>query len=351
MTAEADELAVAIARRFAGERPLVVAGHPLDPAARTLLEGPCELRVNAGEALARADELERAAAVMAFMTERVDARLLARATRLQIIAGAFKGADNIDVDECTRLGVWVTVCEDLLSAPTAELALALLLALARRIHEGDTLVRSGEFRGWRPGLYGRGLDGRTLGIIGMGAVGRAVVPRAAAFGLRVLYSDPRRLPESISSRLGITRVELDTLLASADVVMPLLPLTPSTLGLIDAQAIARMPKGALIVNVARGSLVDETAIADALSAGHLGGYAADVFALEDLSVADRPDRVPPSLIGDTAHTLLTPHLGSAVASVRKEIELEAAGNILVALSGDRPPGAINTPVAPDRVRE
>jgi phosphonate dehydrogenase len=335
----------AIAERFSGERPRVVLGHPVQSAARAALEASCDVHTHDGQtALVRAP-LGRAAGVMAFMTERIDGQFLSLAPDLQIVAAALKGFDNIDVEACSRAGVWVTVCENRLTEPTADLALGLLLGLTRRINEGDALVRRGEFAGWRPRLYGTDLRARTLGIIGMGAVGRAVAERAAPFGVRLLYWDTRPLPKSTATRLGVTRMDCESLVAQADILMPLLPLNPSTRSLIDAKAIARMPRGALIINVARGSLVDEEAIADALRDGHLGGYATDVFACEDLSVAGRPREVPESLIADRSRTLLTPHLGSAVTSVREEIELEAAVNILAALAGQAPPGAINTPRA------
>jgi phosphonate dehydrogenase len=299
------ELEAAIAERFSGERPRVVLGHPVQSAARATLEPSCDVHTHDGRtALVRAP-LERAAAVMAFMTERIDGHFLSLAPDLQIVAGALKGFDNIDVEACSRAGVWVTVCEDTLSEPTADLAVGLLLGLTRRMHEGDALVRRGEFRGWRPRLYGTDLRARTLGILGMGAVGRAVAERATPFGVRLLYWDPTPLPESIATRFDVTRMDFESVVAQADMLMPLLPLKASTHKLIDAKTIARMPRGALIINVARGSLVDEEAIADALRDGHLGGYAADVFACEDLSVADRPRGVPESLIADNSRTLLT----------------------------------------------
>jgi phosphonate dehydrogenase len=337
------ELEAAIVERFSGERPRVVLGHPVQAAARAALEASCEVHTHDGQTALVHAPLDRAAAVMAFMTERIDGQFLSLAPELQIVAGALKGFDNIDVEACSRAGVWVTVCEDRLSEPTADLAFGLLLGLTRRINEGDALVRRGEYRGWRPRLYGTDLRARTLGIVGMGAVGRAVAERAAPFGVRLLYWDSLPLTESTAARLGATRMDFESLVAQADILMPLLPLNASTRSLIDAKAIERMPRGALIINVARGSLVDEEAIADALRDGHLGGYAADVFACEDLSVADRPRDVPESLIADRSRTLLTPHLGSAVASVREAIELEAAVNILAALAGQTPPGAINKP--------
>jgi phosphonate dehydrogenase len=340
-------LEAAIKGRYVGGRPRVVLGHPVQAAALALLNGSCDVHVHDGESPLDVAPLNRATAVMAFMTERIDQSFLERSPQLEIVAGAFKGSDNIDVEACSRAGVWVTVCKSTLAEPTAELAFGLLLGLARRIPEGDALIRRGEFRGWRPRLYAPGLRGRTLGIVGMGSVGRAVAERAGPFGLRLLYCDPVPLPESMEKRLGATRVNLESLIAQADILMPLLPLTPATRRLIDEATIARMPRGALIVNVARGSLVDEAGIARALRDGHLGGYAADVFAREDLSIPDRPGQVPEALLSDKSRTLLTPHLGSGVAWVREQIELEAAENILAALAGCAPPGAINTPSGHD----
>jgi phosphonate dehydrogenase len=331
-----------VSNRFPGSRPRVLVGHPLQTAARDLLESACDVRVLDGWTRMPAVETQDTAGVLVFMPDAIDRAVLERMPRLTIVAGAFKGTDNIDLQECTRLGIWVSACADLLTLPTAELAFGLLLGLARRIREGDGLVRSARFGGWRPGMYGQMLCGSTLGIIGMGGLGQAVAGRARAFGMRVLYCDP---DESIRSIAEAERVGFRQLLVSSDVLMPLLPLTSASRGLIDHQAIATMRKGALIVNVARGSIVNEDAIAAALNNGRLGGYAADVFALEDASIEDRPRRVHRSLL-EHPRTLFTPHLGSAIASVREQIELDTATNILAALAGHTPPGAVNSPPHP-----
>jgi len=282
---------------------------------------------------------------MTFMTDSVDQEFLSSCPRLKVVGCALKGYDNYDVDACTQHGIWLTNVPDLLTIPTAELTIGLLIGLTRKIIQGDQLVRSGSFDGWRPVLYGAGLTGRTLGIIGMGAVGQAIVARLQGYELKLLYADPRPLPPEIEARLGLRRVAVDQLLAESDYVVPMLPISEETLHLIDADAITTMKAGAFLVNACRGSVVDEEAVADALAAGKLAGYAADVFELEEWARPDRPTNISGRLLADSERTLFTPHIGSAVDSVRLAIEMEATTNILQALAGQEPQGAVNRPVA------
>lgn len=283
-------------------------------------------------------------AVMTFMTDRIDDAFLAACPRLQVIGCALKGYDNYDVEACTRRGIWITNVPDLLTIPTAELTIGLLIGLTRKILAGDRLVRGEAFDGWRPVLYGTGLTGKTLGIIGMGAVGRAIAARLQGYDLELLYADPRPLDSTVEGRLGLRRVDLPQLLACSDYVIPMVPYDPQTLHLIDATALASMKRGAFLVNACRGSVVDESAVADALDSGTLAGYAADVFELEEWARPDRPVAISARLLADTERTLFTPHIGSAVESVRLAIEMEAATNILQALAGEEPRGAINRPM-------
>jgi phosphonate dehydrogenase len=280
-------------------------------------------------------------AIMAFMPDCFDDVFLAQCPRLRIIAAALKGADNFDVGACTRRGVWFTRVPDLLTVPTAELAIGLLLALTRRMLEGDDHIRSGTFAGWRPRLYGTGLSGRTAGFIGLGAVGHAIVERLAGFNIRFLYTDPIPAPADFEKRYDVQRVQLPALLASSDFIFPLVHLTADTRHLLDESALAQMKRGAFLINVGRGSVVNEDAVARSIAAGHLAGYAADVFEMEDWAVADRPRKILPALIEDRPHTFFTPHIGSAVDEVRRAIAMEAAENILDALAGRRPRGAMN----------
>jgi phosphonate dehydrogenase len=292
------------------------------------------------------DRAREADGLVVCMADRVDAELLAACPRLRVVSGVFKGHDTIDLEACVRRGVQVTVLPELLTAPTAELVVALTLALRRRLVEGDAWVRSGRHAGWRPRLYGSGLAGTTVGIIGMGRVGRAVATRLLGFDATIVYRDPVPLPEPEARRLGARRVSLPELLAGSDVVVPLVPLTEDTRHLLNAEALGRMRPGACVVNAARGSIVDEHAVAEALRDGRLGGYAADVFAFEDTTPDTPPGEasigVPPGLLAHP-RTVLTPHLGSAIDDVRREMGLAAAEQVRDALAGKYPEGAITPP--------
>jgi phosphonate dehydrogenase len=281
-----------------------------------------------------------AAGLVVCMADRVDEQLLRACPQLRIVAGVLKGHDNIDVTACTRRGVWVTVLPDMLTAPTAELVVGLMLAVMRRIVEGDGHVRGGRFAGWRPVLYGSSLERATVGIIGMGRVGRAVARRVRAFDAQVIYADREPLPATCEGELGARRVPLAELLAGSDVVVPLVPLSESTCLLLGAGELGLLRPGAVVVNAGRGSVVDEEAVAAALDAERLGGYAADVFAFEDQRSPHRPAGIPGRLLAHP-RTVFTPHLGSAVDGVRRDMGLAVAAQVRQALAGLRPDGAVN----------
>jgi phosphonate dehydrogenase len=332
-------------------RPTVLVTHRIHEPVKRLLAKECEVIANDDEeSWPRVKVLEyaRAAdAMLVFMPDQIDEAFLAECPRLKVVAAAFKGYDNIDVAACTRRGVWVTIVPDLLSSPTAELALALVLGLTRNLLPGDRLIRGGQFQGWRPVLYGDGLVGKTVGILGMGKLGQAFARLLAGFNARIIYHDPVRMSPVQEAFFGISRAAFDDVVAQSDVLVVLLPLTESTLHLINATTLSKMKKGAYLVNVGRGSTVDEAAVARALKDGTLRGYAADVYEMEDLARHGHPPSIHLELIANVDRTLFTPHLGSAVAKVRMEIELSAAGSILQALRGGRPNDAINEP-APHR---
>jgi phosphonate dehydrogenase len=329
------------------DRPRVLVTQCVHPQVIERLESRCAVTHNPGRdpwpPEAVLEFARGSAAIMAFMPDRIDEAFLAQCPALRIVAAALKGVDNFDVDACTRRGVWFARASDLLTVPTAELAIGLLLAVTRNLLPGDERIRGGFFRGWRPELYGAGLGGKTLGLIGLGAVGRAIVKRLSGFDLRFVYADPVRTPADFEQAYSIEQLELGDLLHTCDFVMPLAHLTAETFHLIDAQALARMKRGAYLVNVGRGSLVDEGAVAASLASGRLAGYAADVFEMEDWALASRPRAIHQALLADRERTCFTPHLGSAVDEARLAIEMEAAESILEALSGRRPRGAINEP--------
>lgn len=329
-------------------KPKIVVTHWVHPEIIELLQTVGEVVPNnTRETLPRAEVLERAKdadALMAFMPDSMDAEFVAACPKLKIVGAALKGYDNFDVEACTRRGIWFSIVPDLLTIPTAELTIGLLLGLTRHLPEGDRRIRSGAFQGWRPELYGTGLTGRSLGIIGMGAVGRAIAKRLAGFDMRLVYSDKLGLDREQERAWGLERLSLDALLQSSDFVVPMLPMAPDTFHLINADSIARMKRGAYLVNACRGSVVDEQAVATALASGHLAGYAADVFEMEEWTRTDRPAGIPQALLDNRTQTFFTPHLGSAVQEVRLEIERQAACNIVQALSGQKPVGAVNNPI-------
>ncbi len=326
-------------------KPKVVLTHWVHPEIIELLREKAEVVANPGrKTLPREVLLERAKdadALMAFMPDCIDEAFLKACPRLKIIAAALKGFDNFDVDACTRHGVWLTIAPDLLTIPTAELTVGLVLGITRNMLEGDRHIRSGQFAGWRPELYGLGLYGRTAGIVGLGLVGRAVAERLKGFGMNLVYSDEISLPPDEEEQLGLTKVTFSGLLDSSDIVIPLLPLTDRTFHLFDRNALARMKKGSYLVNACRGSVVDEMAVIESLEKRHLAGYAADVFEMEDWIRPDRPRSIPKALLENTAQTFFTPHLGSAVDDVRIEIERYCTRSILQALDGKIPEGKVN----------
>ncbi len=322
-------------------RPRILVTNRIHAATRARLTEIGEVDANDSETpLGYAEAKRRAAnadAMLAFMPDRIDAEFLASAPALQVVACALKGFDNFDIPASDAAGVWLSIVPDLLTDPTAELAVGLAISLARKIRDGDALVRTGQFNGWRPILYGTGLDGSAVAIVGMGAVGRAIAQRLSGFGCELIGVDPSgAMPD------GVRAMDLAQALSRADYVFVAAPLTASNRHMIGREAVAAMKRGALLINIGRGSVVNEAVVASTLEAGAVGGYAADVFELEDWALADRPRTIDPRLLADR-RTLFTPHLGSAVASVRNAIELRAAENIADVLAGRPPRDAINTP--------
>lgn len=326
-------------------KPRVVITHWVHPEVLDFLRESCEVIPNfSRETLPQDEILHRsrdADAIMVFMPDRIDEDFLRLCPKLQIIGAALKGYDNFDVEACTRRGIWFSIVPDLLTIPTAELTIGLLLSLTRRMPDGDRFIRSGRFRGWRPELYGTGLTGHTLGIIGMGAVGQAIAQRLTGYELRILYSDPMPLAPEREQALRLTRTTRETLLSQSDFVVPMVPMTPQTVHLMNDHTIAQMKRGSFLVNACRGSVVDEQSVIAALASGQLAGYAADVFEMEEWARADRPRIIPQALLDNTSQTVFAPHIGSAVDEVRLAIALKAARNIVQALQGNTPADALN----------
>jgi D-3-phosphoglycerate dehydrogenase / 2-oxoglutarate reductase len=262
----------------------------------------------------------------------VDAGLIEAASRMQVIGRAGVGVDNVDLDAATRAGITVVNAPTGNTTAAAEHTLALLFGLARRIAPADASVRRGEWK--RSQFVGSELRGRTLGIIGLGKIGQAIADRARGLEMDVLGVDPYVSTE-VAAHHGIELVDLNALLARADVVTVHVPLSRATKGLIGKAALARMKPGAVLLNVARGGIVDEAAVAEALRSGHLGGAGIDVFEQE-------PPLGSPLL--EAPNTLLTPHLGASTAEAQVLVAEEVAGQVLDVLDGRSARYAVNAPL-------
>jgi len=276
--------------------------------------------------------LSESVAAIVTLTDRLDADVLAAAPRLKIVANYAVGYNNIDVDAARQRGIVVTNTPDVLTDATADLTWALILATARRVIEGDRLVRSGQWTGWTPTqLLGTAVAGRTLGIIGMGRIGQAVAQRAAGFRMKVCYCSRRRA-DSPSDAVAWEFLPLQALLAGSDIVTIHVPLTQDTRHLIGAQELAKMHRTAILINTARGPIVDESALVAALTSGAISGAGLDVF--------EEEPRLHPRL-ATMPQVVLLPHLGSATMDARVDMGMTCVKNIEAVLSGQAAPNRVN----------
>jgi glyoxylate reductase len=272
-------------------------------------------------------QLADASALVCLLLDRIDDAVLAGAPNLRVVANCAVGLDNIDLAAAARRNITVTNTPDVLTEATAELAFTLALAVARRIGEGERLVRSGTWTGWAlDQLLGVSLFDKTLGILGFGRIGQALARRALGFGMRVVYSDPHEV-----SAQGPERVTIDELFSRADVLSLHCPLTPETRNVVDARRLALMKPTAILVNTARGGCVDEGALIDALTTGRLFGAGLDVFANEP-AIDPRLHTCP--------RLVLAPHIGSATTEARTSMAQLCADAVIAVLSGRRPANAV-----------
>lgn len=271
------------------------------------------------------DELHDADALLCLLTDPVDAALLDRAPRLRIVANAVVGYEHVDLEACAARGLIVTHTPDVLTEATADLAWALILATVRRLPQAERSLRAGEFHGWGFWDYlGGDLAGATLGIYGMGRIGRAVARRAGAFGMRVIYHSRTPLTPDEEESLGAARVSFGELLAASDVVSLHAPATAETRHAFGRDALRRMKPGSVLINTARGPLVDEAALAEVLRDGPLAGAGLDVY--------EREQAITPALF-DLPNVVLLPHIGSATRDTRTRMAMLAARNAHAVLSG------------------
>jgi glyoxylate reductase len=316
------------------DRSLVVVARVLLPAGLEPLRERFEVREGGLDAT-RADLSEMAPGASALVTDPsvpVDAELLdACGEGLRVVANFAVGYDNIDVDACRERGIAVTNTPDVLTEATAELALALTLAAARRMSDAERDLRAGRWHGWDPAAY-RGLEiaGSTVGVVGMGRIGHRYARLAHALGAEIVYAGPSVKPEA-ESELGARRLELGELLEASDVVSLHAPATPETRGLIGARELELIGPDGVLVNTSRGSLVDSEAVAAALESGALGTAGLDVY--------DGEPNVPQRLL-EAPRCVLLPHIGSATVAARDGMARAVADNVIAVLEGREPPSRV-----------
>lgn len=288
------------------------------------------------ESISREELLRRVAgadAIVSLLTERVDGELLdAAGPQLKVVSNVAVGYDNIDVPACTARGIIATNTPGVLTEATADIAFGLILMATRRLGEGERLIRAGQ--AWKWGMFfllGSSLQGKTLGVVGMGGIGQATARRAKAFGMDIVYQSRSEIDPAIAAELGARRVDLDELLTVSDVISLHCPYGPATHHLIGAEQLSAMKSSTYLVNTARGPIVDEVALAAALREGVIAGAGLDVF--------EKEPQVHPELL-DLENVTLVPHLGSATVETRTAMAVLAADNTLAVLRGEQPPTPI-----------
>jgi len=317
-------------------KPRVLATRPLFPAAQQILNANCDVdywtdpeRISRDELLRRIKDRD---ALVCLLTEKVDPDLLAAAPKLRIASNVAVGFDNIDVAACTSRGVIATNTPGVLDETTADFAWTLLMAVARRVIEGEELARSGKWKGWDlDQLVGTDVFGKTLGVVGFGRIGKAMARRALGFNMRVLYSDAVRAPEAVERELRAEHRDLGDLLAQSDFVSVHVPLLPETRGLFDAARLSKMKRTAFLINTSRGPVVDEAALVQTLEAGKIAGAALDVF--------EKEPSIHPGL--KRSNVVLAPHIASASIETRTKMACMAAQNVVALFTGQRPPNMLN----------
>lgn len=320
-------------------KPKVLATRPLFPAAQEILNANCDVdywtqpeSISRDELLRRMKDKE---ALVCLLTEKVNLELLGAAPKLRIASNVAVGFDNIDVAACTKRGVVATNTPGVLDETTADFAWTLLMAVARRLVEGEVLARSGNWKGWDlDQLVGTDVWGKTLGVVGFGRIGRAMARRALGFNMKVIYSDAVRAPEAVEKELHAERKELNDLLAESDFISLHVPLVSETRGLFDVPKFFKMKPTAFLINTSRGAVVDEAALVHALESKKIAGAALDVFENEPFIHAGlkRPNVV------------LAPHIASASIETRTKMACMAAENVVALFKGQRPSNMLNPEV-------
>ena len=317
-------------------KPKVYSTHQLFEEARKILDAECEVqywtdseRPPREEVLRRVQDKE---GLVCLLTEKVNEEFLRSAPKLRVVSNVAVGYDNIDVDACTKRGIAATNTPGVLDETTADFAWTLLMAVARRVAEGELLARSGNWKGWNlDQLCGADVWGKTLGIVGFGRIGRSVARRASGFQMKIIYTDAVRVSEEVEKSLNTEFRDMNSLLAESDFISLHVPLLPETRGLFDAPKLFRMKPTAFLINTSRGPVVDEAALVAALENNKIAGAALDVF--------ENEPSIHPGL--KRQNVVLTPHLASASIETRTKMAVMAAKNIVAVFKGQRPPNLLN----------
>lgn len=317
-------------------KPVVSITNIFPEAAIERLSARWELRLNHSEdAPTKAELIDMAAksvGLITYLSDRIDRDIIDRGANLKIIANYAAGFNNIDVAYARKKGIWVTNTPGVLHETTADLAWALILGAARRIVPADRYTREHKFKGWQAKLFlGRDVYGKILGILGCGEIGQAVARRALGFNMKVIYHQRHRLAPEMESRLNLTYVSFEELMRSSDYLTLHLPLTEETRYLIGKEELAMMKPTAFLINTARGKVVDDKALVDAVKNGRIAGAGLDVY-------EDEPDLTEG--MTELHNIILLPHIGSASVETRDKMAILAADNVLDALDGKQPRSAV-----------
>jgi glyoxylate reductase len=320
-------------------KPKVFATHSLFEAARQILQETCEVEYWAKPERPPREEVMRRVkdkeGLVCLLTEKINEEFLRAAPKLRIAANVAVGFDNIDLAACSKRGVVATNTPGVLDETTADFAWTLLMAVARRLSEGEALARSGNWKNWDlDQLVGTDVWGKTLGLVGFGRIGRAMARRASGFQMKVIYTDAVRAPADVEKALNAEFREMNALLAESDFVSVHVPLLPETRGLFDSPKFYRMKPTAFLINTARGPVVDEAALVAALEAGKIAGAGLDVYENEPF--------IHPGL--KRANVVLAPHMASASLETRTKMACIAAENVVALFAGQRPPNILNPEV-------
>jgi glyoxylate reductase len=317
-------------------KPKVYSTHQLFEPARNILDANCDMQYWTDSERPPRDEVLRHVkdkdGLICLLTEKVNEEFLRAAPKLRIASNVAVGYDNIDVDACTKRGVVVTNTPGVLDETTADFAWTLLMAVARRVAEGEALARSGNWRGWNlDQLCGADVWGKTLGIVGFGRIGRSVARRASGFHMKIIYTDAVRASEEVEKSVNAEFCDMNSLLAESDFISVHVPLLPETRGMFNGPKFLRMKPTAFVINTSRGPVIDEAALVAALENKKIAGAALDVFENEPF--------LHPGL--KRSNVVLTPHIASASLETRTKMAVMAANNIVAMFNGQRPPNILN----------